>query len=145
MSKKADAAQTVEEEETTEKADEGSTGGPPAKKLTSRSSKAGLVWPIQRVHSHLSKRTNARVKRVGGHTPVYLAAVIEFFAQEVLEAAARSTNDSKQPGGARRRINVKDLVLALRTDRELCAASAGLIFHVSGRLAKQMMSSAFKK
>ena len=54
-------------------------------KSTSRSAKAGLQFPVGRIASHLKKGRYA--KRVGGGAPVYLAAVLEYLAAEILELA----------------------------------------------------------
>uniref|UniRef100_A0A914Q5U6 Histone H2A n=1 Tax=Panagrolaimus davidi TaxID=227884 RepID=A0A914Q5U6_9BILA len=57
------------------------TGG----KAKSRSSRAGLQFPVGRLHRLLRKGNYAQ--RVGGGAPVYLAAVLEYLAAEVLELA----------------------------------------------------------
>ena len=54
-------------------------------KSTSRSAKAGLQFPVGRIASHLKKGRYA--KRIGGGAPVYLAAVLEYLAAEILELA----------------------------------------------------------
>ena len=52
-----------------------------AKKSTSRSSKAGLQFPVGRIARFL--KTGKYAERVGGGAPVYLAAVLEYLAAEV--------------------------------------------------------------
>ena len=59
------------------------TGG----KAKSRSSRAGLQFPVGRLHRLLRKGNYAQ--RVGGGAPVYLAAVLEYLAAEVLELLRR--------------------------------------------------------
>ena len=52
-------------------------------KSQSRSAKAGLQFPVGRINRFLK---NARVaKRIGAGAPVYLAAIMEYLAAEILE------------------------------------------------------------
>ena len=55
------------------------------KKATSRSAKAGLQFPVGRVHRHM--KLGKYASRIGAGAPVYLAAVLEYMAAEVLELA----------------------------------------------------------
>jgi len=50
-------------------------------KAKSRSSRAGLQFPVGRIHRMLRKGNYA--ERVGAGAPVYLAAVLEYLAAEV--------------------------------------------------------------
>ena len=52
-----------------------------ATKSVSRSSKAGLQFPVGRIGRYLKKGRYAQ--RVGSGAPVYLAAVLEYLAAEV--------------------------------------------------------------
>ena len=60
-------------------------GGKAKAKAKSRSSRAGLQFPVGRIHRLLRKGNYA--ERVGAGAPVYLAAVLEYLAAEVLELA----------------------------------------------------------
>lgn len=60
----------------------GRKGGGPKKKPVSRSVKAGLQFPVGRIGRFLKKGRYAQ--RVGTGAPVYLAAVLEYLAAEVL-------------------------------------------------------------
>jgi len=60
----------------------------------SRSSKAGLAFPVGRVHRLLRKGNYAQ--RVGAGAPVYLAAVLEYLAAEILELAGNAARDNKK-------------------------------------------------
>ena len=56
-------------------------GAAAAKKATSRSSKAGLQFPVGRIARFL--KAGKYAERVGAGAPVYLAAVLEYLAAEV--------------------------------------------------------------
>ncbi|KAF7112188.1 hypothetical protein RHSIM_RhsimUnG0253900 [Rhododendron simsii] len=55
-------------------------GSGAAKKATSRSSKAGLQFPVGRIARFL--KAGKYAERVGAGAPVYLAAVLEYLAAE---------------------------------------------------------------
>jgi histone H2A len=78
----------------------------------SRSSRAGLQFPVGRVHRLLRKGNYAQ--RVGAGAPVYLAAVLEYLAAEILELAGNAARDNKKT-----RIIPRHLQLAIRNDEEL--------------------------
>ena len=52
------------------------------KKPTSRSSKAGLQFPVGRIHRHLKQRVTNK-GRVGATAAVYSAAILEYLTAEV--------------------------------------------------------------
>ena len=83
-----------------------------ATKSKSRSSKAGLQFPVGRIHRHLKDGNYA--SRVGSGAPVYLAAVLEYLAAEILELAGNAARDNKKT-----RIVPRHLQLAIRNDEEL--------------------------
>jgi histone H2A len=56
-------------------------GGKMKNKAKSRSNRAGLQFPVGRIHRLLRKGNYA--ERVGAGAPVYLAAVMEYLAAEV--------------------------------------------------------------
>lgn len=85
---------------------------PNANTIHSRSSKAGLAFPVGRVHRLLRKGNYAQ--RVGAGAPVYLAAVLEYLAAEILELAGNAARDNKKT-----RIIPRHLQLAIRNDEEL--------------------------
>jgi len=84
-------------------------GGEP---LKSRSQKAGLTFPVGRLHRHLKEGQFAQ--RVGVGAPVYLAAVLEYLTAEILELAGNASRDNK-----RVRIIPRHIMLAIRNDEEL--------------------------
>ena len=81
-------------------------------KSTSRSAKAGLQFPVGRIARHMR---NARIAaRLGAGAPVYMAAVLEYLAAEILELAGNAARDNK-----RARIIPRHIQLAIRNDEEL--------------------------
>ena len=78
----------------------------------SRSSRAGLSFPVGRIHSAL--KAGRYGKRIGAGTPVYLAATIEYLVAEVLELAGNAARDNKKG-----RITPRHIQLAIRNDAEL--------------------------
>ena len=87
-------------------------GGRGAKKSTSSSSKAGLQFPVGRIGRYL--RQGKYATRMGAGAPVYLAAVLEYLAAEVLELAGNASRDNKKS-----RIVPRHIQLAIRNDEEL--------------------------
>ncbi|KAG6502156.1 probable histone H2A.2 [Zingiber officinale] len=83
-----------------------------AKKGSSRSSKAGLQFPVGRIARFL--KAGKYAERVGAGAPVYLAAVLEYLAAEVLELAGNAARDNKKT-----RIMPRHIQLAVRNDDEL--------------------------
>ncbi|XP_076999684.1 histone H2A type 1-H-like [Tamandua tetradactyla] len=90
----------------------GKQGGKARAKAKTCSSRAGLQFPVGRVHRLLRKGNYA--ERVGAGAPVYLAAVLEYLAAEILELAGNAARDKKK-----RRIITRHLHLAIRNDEEL--------------------------
>ena len=89
----------------------GSTGKV-KKSNSSRSSKAGLQFPVGRMHRLLKKGRYAQ--RVGAGAPIYAAAVCEYLSAEILELAGNAARDNK-----RKTINPRHITLAIRNDEEL--------------------------
>ncbi|XP_037928733.1 histone H3.v1-like [Teleopsis dalmanni] len=85
----------------------------------SRSNRAGLQFPVGRIHRLLRKGNYA--ERVGAGAPVYLAAVMEYLAAEVLELAGNAARDNKKT-----RIIPRHLQLAIRNDEELNKLLSGV-------------------
>ena len=93
----------------------------------SRSSRAGLQFPVGRIHRLLRKGRYAN--RVGAGAPVYLAAVMEYLTAEVLELAGNAARDNKKT-----RIIPRHLQLAIRNDEELNKLLAGVTISKGGVL-----------
>ena len=96
-------------------------------KPVSRSARAGLLFPVGRIHRHLRKGNYA--KRVGSGAPVFLAAVMEYLTAEILELAGNAARDNKKM-----RIIPRHLQLAIRNDEELNVLLAGVTIAQGGVL-----------
>ena len=96
-------------------------------KATTRSAKAGLQFPVGRVARYMR---NQRVcARIGAGAPVYMAAVLEYLAAEILELAGNAARDNKKP-----RIIPRHLQLAIRNDEELNKLLSGVTIAQGGVL-----------
>ena len=96
-------------------------------KSKTRSSRAGLQFPVGRVHRFLRKGNYAH--RVGAGAPVYLAAVLEYLAAEILELAGNAARDNKKS-----RIIPRHLQLAVGNDEELNKLMSGVTIAQGGVL-----------
>ncbi|KAM4096903.1 hypothetical protein ACJW30_08G140000 [Castanea mollissima] len=74
--------------------------------------KAGLQFPVGRIARFL--KAGKYAERVGAGAPVYLSAVLEYLAAEVLELAGNAARDNKK-----NRIVPRHIQLAVRNDEEL--------------------------
>ena len=104
-------------------------GSKVAKKVKSktRSSRAGLQFPIGRVHRLLKKGNYC--ERVGSGAAVYQTAVLEYLCAEVLELAGNAARDNKKS-----RIIPRHLQLAIRNDEELNKLLGGVTIAQGGVL-----------
>ena len=102
-------------------------GGKVRTKAKTRSSRAGLQFPVGRMHRLLRKGHYA--KRVGGGAPVYLAAVLEYLSAEILELAGNAARDNKKT-----RIIPRHLQLAIRNYEELNKLLSGVTIAQGGVL-----------
>ncbi|MBA0619016.1 hypothetical protein Godav_028271, partial [Gossypium davidsonii] len=123
----------------------GGRRGGDRKKAVSKSAKAGLQFPVGRIARYLKKGRYAQ--RYGGGAPVYLAAVLEYLAAEVLELAGNAARDNKK-----NRINPRHVLLAVRNDEELgkllqgvTIASGGVLPNINTVLLPKKASSSSDK
>lgn len=117
-------------------------GGKTRSKAKSRSSRAGLQFPVGRIHRLLKKGHYA--ERVGAGAPVYLSAVLEYLSAEILELAGNAARDNKKT-----RIIPRHLQLAIRNDEELnkllanvTIAQGGVLPNIQSVLLPQKTESA---
>ncbi|CAI9534804.1 unnamed protein product [Staurois parvus] len=105
----------------------GKQGGKARAKAKTRSSQAGLLFPVGRVHRLLRKRLlrKGRVGRAG--VPIYMAAVLEYLTAEILELAGNTARDNKKT-----RIIHRHLQLAVRNDKELNKLLGGITITQGG-------------
>lgn len=101
-----------------------------AAKSKNRSARAGLSMPVGRVHRQI--RQGRYAARVGAGAPVYLAAILEYLAAEILELAGNAAKDNKK-----QRVVPRHIMLAIRNDEELnkllgdvTIAAAGVTPHI---------------
>ena len=92
-----------------------------------RSTRAGLQFPVGRIHRMMKKGNYA--DRVGTGAPVYLAAVLEYLTAEVLELAGNAARDNKKS-----RIIPRHLQLAIKNDEELNKLLGGVTIAQGGVL-----------
>lgn len=77
-----------------------------------RAARAGLQFPVGRIHSRLKKGGHA--DRISQTAPVYLAAVLEYVVAEVLELSSGVAKDLRK-----KRIVPRHILLSTKTDTEL--------------------------
>ncbi|XP_058740563.1 probable histone H2A.5 [Vicia villosa] len=123
----------------------GGRKGGDRKKAVSKSTKAGLQFPVGRVARFLRKGRYSQ--RLGTGAPIYLTAVLEYLAAEVLELAGNAARDNKK-----NRINPRHVCLAVRNDDELgkllqgvTIAHGGVLPNINPVLLPKKTSTAAEK
>ena len=100
---------------------------PSKSKSVSRSKRAGLSFPVGRIHRLLRK--GGYSERIGNGSPVYLAAVLEYLVAEILELSGNAARDNKKS-----RIVPRHIQLAARNDEELNRLLKGVTIAQGGVL-----------
>ena len=109
------------------KGGKGGRGKTEGKKSQTKSSKAGLQFPVGRIGRYLKKGKYAT--RVGAGAPVYLGAILEYLTAEILELAGNAARDNKKT-----RIIPRHIQLAVRNDEELNKLFGGVTIAQGGVL-----------
>ncbi|KAM4796411.1 histone H2A-like [Rhinophrynus dorsalis] len=99
----------------------------PAAVKSSKSAKAGLQFPVGRIHRFLRKGNYA--ERIGSGSAIYLAATLEYLCAEILELSGNAARDNKKS-----RILPRHIQLAVRNDEELAKLFAGVTIADGGVL-----------
>ncbi|KAJ3072233.1 Histone H2AX [Podochytrium sp. JEL0797] len=97
----------------------------------SRSKRAGLQFPVGRIHRLLRKGNYA--KRIGSTAPVYLASILEHLMTEMLQLAAKAARDNKKS-----RIVPRHLQLAIRNNEVLIKLLGNVTIAEGGVLPKTL-------
>ena len=97
-----------------------------------RTARAGLKFPVARVHRHL--RRGKFGKRIGAGAPVYLAAVLEYLVAEILDLAENAAREEKDST-----INPRHLQLAIRNGEKLKKLMAAAIMGVPPVVQDQLL------
>ncbi|KAF0988290.1 hypothetical protein HZS_7182 [Henneguya salminicola] len=82
-------------------------------KTTSRSARAGLQFPVGRLHRLLKSSVTSH-GRIGSTAAVYLASILEYLTAEILELAGNACKEMRV-----HRLTPRHLQLAIRGDEEL--------------------------
>ncbi|KAJ8359621.1 hypothetical protein SKAU_G00161460 [Synaphobranchus kaupii] len=104
-------------------------GGKKKTTKLSRSARAGVIFPVGRMRRYL--RTGTHKFRIGMGAPVYMAAVIEYLAAEILELAGNAARDNKKG-----RITPRHIKLAVANDEELNQLLRGVTISNGGVLPR---------
>nr|CCC48944.1 putative histone H2A [Trypanosoma vivax Y486] len=109
---------------------------------SSRSAKAGLIFPVGRVGSMLRRGQYAR--RIGASGAVYMAAVLEYLTAELLELSVKAASQQTKKT---KRLTPRTVTLAVRLDDDLGAllrnvtlSRGGVMPSLNRALAKKQKS-----
>jgi histone H2A len=107
-------------------------------KSRSRSQRAGLLFPVSRVHQSL-RRGNYGI-RCGSNSATYVAAVLEYLTAEIIEISGNCAKDHKK-----KRINPRHINLAIQMDAELNQLFDGVTVPGGGVVPNPMYAKAKKE
>ncbi|XP_065178435.1 core histone macro-H2A.1-like [Sycon ciliatum] len=105
----------------------GPAGGKKKGASRSKSSRAGLQFPVGRINRYL--RQFILKKRISAVAPVYLSAVLEYLVAEVVELAGNAARQNKKS-----RIIPRHILLAVANDEELHRVLKGVTIPNGGVL-----------
>ena len=98
--------------------------------------RSGVKFPIARL-AKVARFNNKYAPRIGQGAPVFMAGVLEYLAEEILElASAEAVADKSEKTGSdgNKIIRPRHLMLAIRKDHELQRFFGRSEFHDAGRL-----------
>uniref|UniRef100_A0A672R1J0 Histone H2A n=1 Tax=Sinocyclocheilus grahami TaxID=75366 RepID=A0A672R1J0_SINGR len=104
-----------------------SRGGKKKISKTSRSAKAGVIFPVGRMLRYIKR--GLPKYRIGVGAPVYMAAVLEYLTAEILELAGNAARDNKKG-----RVTPRHILLAIANDEELHQLLRGVTIAAGGVL-----------
>ncbi|KAE8614161.1 hypothetical protein XENTR_v10008019 [Xenopus tropicalis] len=104
-----------------------SRGGKKKTTKTTRSAKAGVIFPVGRMLRYIKK--GHPKYRIGVGAPVYMAAVLEYLTAEILELAGNAARDNKKS-----RVTPRHILLAVANDEELNQLLKGVTIASGGVL-----------
>lgn len=104
-----------------------SRGGKKKTTKTSRSTKAGVIFPVGRMLRYIKR--GLPKYRIGVGAPVYMAAVLEYLTAEILELAGNAARDNKKG-----RVTPRHILLAIANDEELNQLLKGVTIAAGGVL-----------
>ncbi|XP_026888663.1 core histone macro-H2A.1 isoform X4 [Electrophorus electricus] len=104
-----------------------SRGGKKKTTKTSRSTKAGVIFPVGRMLRYIKR--GLPKYRIGVGAPVYMAAVLEYLTAEILELAGNAARDNKKG-----RVTPRHILLAVANDEELNQLLKGVTIAAGGVL-----------
>ena len=117
-------------------------GRRPGQKAVSMSSRCDLIFPAGRMNRKLKQGRYSLMTGKGGG--IYMAAVLEYLAHEILELAGNASHQAKK-----KTISPRHLMLAMRNDEELnklvastTLSSSGVLPNVHGFLFGKSVSGA---
>ncbi|KAL6054097.1 hypothetical protein STEG23_015453 [Scotinomys teguina] len=95
----------------------------------SQSARAGVIFPVSRLMHYLRK--GMFKYRISSGAPVYMAAVIEYLAAEILESAGNAARENRKS-----RITPRHILLAVANDEELKQLLKGVTIASGGVLPR---------
>uniref|UniRef100_A0A8C0XXR6 MacroH2A.1 histone n=1 Tax=Cyprinus carpio carpio TaxID=630221 RepID=A0A8C0XXR6_CYPCA len=104
-----------------------SRGGKKKISKTSRSARAGVIFPVGRMLRYIKR--GLPKYRIGVGAPVYMAAVLEYLTAEILELAGNAARDNKKG-----RVTPRHILLAIANDEELHQLLKGVTIAAGGVL-----------
>ena len=85
---------------------------PKGKKVVSRKARCDLIFPVACMHRFLKRGLFSRTVGIGGG--IFMAAVLEYLAKEILELAGNACREK-----GKKTISPRHLMLAMKNDEEL--------------------------